>query len=116
MNAPAKVSLADIAQAQLDAYNAQDLEAYCAFFTPDLIVSDLNGAISTQGIAAFHAKYEGVFATFPQNKVELLNRITLGNTVIDHELVIRAPGGDQFEVGAVYTFAGDKIARIDFVK
>ena len=116
MSAPVSLSLTDIAQAQLDAYNAQDLDAYCSFFTEDLIVSDLNGAVTTQGIAAFHAKYAQVFADFPENKVELLGRIVLGNTVIDHERVIRKPGGDQFQVGAIYTFAGGKIARVDFVK
>ena len=116
MNAPSGVSLADIAQAQLDAYNAQDLDAYCGFFTDDLVVANLNGAVTTQGAAAFRAKYAQVFAEFPQNRVELLNRIVLGETVIDHERVIRKAGAEPFEVGAIYTFAGDKIARIDFVK
>ena len=41
---------------------------------------------------------------FPQNKAELKNRIAVGNTVVDHELVIRAPGGEQFEIIAIYSF------------
>ena len=116
MNAPAGPSQVDIAQAQLDAYNAQDLDAYCSFFAQGLVVADLNGAVTTQGLAAFREKYAKVFADFPENKVELLNRIVLGATVVDHERVIRKPGGETFEVAAIYTFAGDKIARIDFVK
>jgi uncharacterized protein (TIGR02246 family) len=109
-------AIEQIAQAQLDAYNAHDLKAYCAFFTDDVVVADLNGAVSSQGIEAYYARYEKAFATFPQNKAELLNRVVVGNTVIDHEKVMRAPGGETFEVAAIYTFAGDKIARIDFVK
>ncbi len=116
MSAPACITPFDVAEAQLDAYNAQDLEAYCSFFTDDLIVADLNGAVTISGIDAFRAKYAQVFADFPENKVELLGRMTIGNTVIDHELVIRKPGGDQFEVAAIYTIADAKIARIDFVK
>ncbi|MDO8379659.1 nuclear transport factor 2 family protein [Phenylobacterium sp.] len=116
MSAPACITPFDVAEAQLDAYNAQDLEAYCSFFTDDLIVADLNGAVTISGIDAFRAKYAQVFADFPENKVELLGRMTIGNTVIDHELVIRKPGGDQFEVAAIYTIADAKIVRIDFVK
>ena len=53
---------------------------------------------------------------FPQNKAELKNRIAVGNTVVDHELVIRAPGGEQFEIIAIYTFKDGLISRVDFAK
>jgi hypothetical protein len=110
------VSLAQIAQAQLDAYNAQDLDAYCGFFSDDIVVADLNGAVTTQGAAAYRERYAAAFAQFPQNRAELLGRMVVGNTVIDHERVIRGPEGPEFEVAAIYTFDGDKIARVDFVK
>ena len=116
MSAPACISPFDVAEAQLDAYNAQDLEAYCSFFSDDVIVADLNGAVTLSGIGAFRAKYAQVFADFPENKVQLLGRMTLGHTVIDHERVIRKPGGDQFEVAAIYTLSDAKIVRVDFVK
>jgi hypothetical protein len=116
MNAPAGPSQVDIARAQLDAYNAQDLAAYCSFFTQDLIVADLNGAVTNRGLPAFREKYAKVFADFPQNRAELVHRIALPGAVIDHERVSRTFGGDTFDVAAIYTFAGDKIARIDFVK
>ena len=116
MNAPATPSPVDLAKGQLDAYNAQDLNAYCSFFADDLVVADLNGAVTIQGLQAFRDKYAQVFADHPENRVELLNRIALSNTVIDHEKVIRRPGGETFEVAAIYTIAGGKIARVDFVK
>jgi hypothetical protein len=105
-----------LVQAQLDAYNAQDLDAYCAFFAKDIVVADLNGAVSTQGIEAYKTRYAGVFKQFPQNKAELLNRIAVGSTVIDHERVVRSPGGESFEVIAIYTLADGKVARVDFAK
>ena len=110
------LSNADLAQAQLEAYNAQDLDAYCSFFADDIVVADLNGAVTTRGLEAYRAKYDGVFKQFPQNKAELLNRIVVGSTVIDHEKVIRSPGGETFEVIAIYTLADGKIARVDFAK
>jgi len=110
------VSPAAIAQAQLHAYNAQDLDAYCAFFTEDVVVADLNGAVTTEGLAAYRQRYAGAFAQFPQNKAELLGRMVIGDTVIDHERVSRGPEGPVFEVAAIYSFNGDRIARVDFVK
>ncbi len=116
MSVAATLSPSDIAQAQLDAYNVQDLDAHCACFADDIVVADLNGNVTIQGAAAYRAKYVQVFAEFPQNRAELVNRILVGNTVVDHERVTRAPGGDSFQVIAIYTLAGGKIARVDFAK
>ena len=110
------MSVAAIAQAQLDAYNAQDLDAYCDYFTDDVVVADLNGEPNLNGIEAYRARYAGAFAQFPHNRADLLGRMVIGDTVIDHERVSRGPEGPVFEVAAIYTFAGDKIARVDFVK
>ena len=119
---PAVVAVASLspavglAQGQLDAYNAQDLEAFLSFYADDIVVADLNGAIAQQGIAALRERYAAMFAKFPENKALLVNRIANGNTVIDHEDVIRAPGGERFFAIAIYTIAGGKIARVDFAK
>ena len=110
-------NLEAIAQAQLDAYNAQDLDAYCGYFTDDVVVADVGGEANLRGNAAYRERYAGAFAKFPNNKAELLNRIVLGNVVIDHERVDRGDGATPvFEVAAIYTFNGDRIARVDFAK
>ena len=111
MNSPSAV-----AQAQLDAYNVQDLDAHCAQFDDDVTVADLNGAVSVSGIAAYRARYAKVFADFPENKAVLLARIAIGNVVIDHERVHHTPASEPFEVAAIYTIADGKIRRVDFVK
>ena len=116
MNAPTSIAPLDVAQAQLEAYNAQDLDAHCAWFADDVIVADLNGAVTVSGLAAYRAKYQQVFADFPQNHAELVNRIVVGDRVIDHERVKRSPDAEPFEVAAIYTIADGKIARVDFVK
>lgn len=106
----------DIAQKQLDAYNAQDLDTYVSYFTEDCIVSGLNGVPTETTREAIKARYAKAFAQYPQNKAELKNRIVVGNTIVDHELVIRAPSGEQFEIIAIYTFRDGLIARVDFAK
>jgi hypothetical protein len=116
MNAAATPAPADLAQGQLDAYNAQDVDALCGFFADDLIVADFNGAVTVEGLEAFRAKHVALFAEHPQNRAELAHRVVIGDRVIDHERVYRTPGPVSFEVAAIYTIAGGKIARIDFVK
>ena len=106
----------DVAQKQLDAYNAQDLDTYVSYFAADCIVSGLNGTPTETTRDAIKARYAKAFAAFPQNKAELVSRIAVGNTVVDHELVIRSPGGEQFEIIAIYTFRDGLIARVDFAK
>jgi uncharacterized protein (TIGR02246 family) len=103
-------------QRQFDAYNAQDLDAYVACYAPDLVVAALNGAITETGREALRARYAKAFATFPENKARLVNRVAVGNTVIDHEEVNRGPGKEQFEIIAIYTIKNGLIARVDFAK
>jgi uncharacterized protein (TIGR02246 family) len=103
-------------QAQLDAYNAQDLDAHCALFTEDVVVANYNGDIVRTGLEAYAANYKKVFAEFPKNRAVLLNRICVRDTVIDHEHVDRGDGSAPFQVIAIYTFNGDKIARVDFAR
>lgn len=110
------MTAAEIAQGQLDAYNAQDLDAYMAFFTEDCVVADFNGSVTMRGAAEIRARYAKTFADFPKNHARLVHRIVIGQKVIDHEDVVRGPEGPRFEVAAIYTMRDGKIARVDFVK
>lgn len=105
-----------VVQAQLDAYNAHDVDAFVIHFADDVTVSDLNAEPNLRGLDAFRERHVGLFAQHPQNRAELVSRTVIGRTVIDHERVFRSPDATPFEVAAIYTFAGDKIARVDFVK
>jgi uncharacterized protein (TIGR02246 family) len=105
-----------IVQAQLDAYNAQDLDAHCAHFADDVVVANYNGDVVRTGMEAYRANYKKVFADFPKNRAVLLNRMTVRDTVVDHEHVDRGDGSAPFQVLAIYTFNGDKIARVDFAR
>jgi len=110
------MSLEAAVQGQLDAYNAQDVEALVGYFDDGVTVSDLNAEPNLRGIEAFRERHVGLFAQHPQNRAELVSRTVIGRTVVDHERVFRSPDATPFEVAAIYTFAGDKIARVDFVK
>jgi len=109
-------SVVDLIQRQLDAYNRQDLDAYVACYAQDVVVAGFNGPITETGRDALRARYAKAFATYPDNKARLINRIAVGNTVVDHEDVSRGPGKEQFEIIAIYTVRNGQIARVDFAK
>ena len=109
------MSATEIVQAQLDAYNAQDLDAFCACFAPDCVVADLNGAVTQRGIDEIRERYAALFALHPQNRARIANRAAVGDVVIDHEQISRSPG-QSFEALAIYTVKNGLIARVDFVR
>ncbi|MBL8536540.1 MAG: SgcJ/EcaC family oxidoreductase [Hyphomonadaceae bacterium] len=106
----------DLVQRQFDAYNAQNMEAFIATYAADCVIADLNGAVTQNGREAIRARYEAMFAEFPENRARLVSRIALGGVVIDHEDVSRGPNGPRFEAIAIYTVKDGLIARVDFVR
>ncbi|MBT9445027.1 MAG: SgcJ/EcaC family oxidoreductase [Hyphomonadaceae bacterium] len=107
---------AEVVQAQLDAYNAQDVDALCASYTEDCVLAGFNGEVTSRGRHSLRERHVKLFAQFPQNKARLVHRAVAGDYVIDHEHVTRAPGGEEFEVVVVYAFRDGLIARADFIR
>jgi len=106
----------ELIQRQLDAYNKQDIEAFLQCFADDAMLASLNGGVTHTGLEAIRKRHEDLFFQFPKNHARLVNRIDLGSTVIDHEDVSRGPGGERFQVAAIYTIRDGKIARVDFAR
>ncbi|MEZ5955252.1 MAG: nuclear transport factor 2 family protein [Hyphomonas sp.] len=106
----------ELIQRQLDAYNQQNIAAFLDCYAEDAVLGGLNGDVTQSGIEAIRKRHEDLFYEFPKNRAKLVNRIDLGSTVIDHEQVERGPGGDRFEVAAIYTIRDGKIVRVDFAR
>jgi uncharacterized protein (TIGR02246 family) len=109
------MSAADVVQRQLEAYNAQDLDAFCACFADDCVLAELNGAVTQSGIAAIRSRYAELFARYPENKARIVNRIAVGDVVFDHEDIVRSPS-ERINAVAIYTVKNGLIARVDFVR
>lgn len=110
------MSPVDIVQVQLDAYNAQDLDRFCACFAPDAVLGDLNSAVTHEGIAGVRQRYAALFAEHPENRADLLSRIAVGDVVVDEERISRGKGAAPFRALAIYTVKSGLIARVDFVR
>ncbi|MCA8900418.1 MAG: nuclear transport factor 2 family protein [Hyphomonas sp.] len=106
----------ELIQRQLDAYNQQNLAAFLDCYAEDAELGPLNGDVAQSGIGAIRQRHEDLFFQFPRNRAKLVNRIDLGSTVIDHEQVERAPGGERFDVAAIYTIRDGKIVRVNFAR
>lgn len=109
------MSPVDIVQRQLDAYNAQNLDAFCACFAADCALADLNGDVTQDGVSAIRERYGALFSAYPENHAALVNRIVVGNIVIDHEDITRSPN-ERITAAAIYTVKDGLIARVDFVR
>lgn len=104
----------EVVQAQVDAYNVQDLDKMCSYYAEDCVFAELNGEVRQSGRAAIRERYAQTFARYPRNRAWIVNRIAVGDVVVDQEEGERAPGGERFEVAAIYTIKNGLISRVDF--
>ena len=97
-------------------YNAKDADGYAAFFADDGSENIYRGAVLRAGRDAVREGNAKTFADFPDNRAEIRARYAMGDYVVLHEEVFRGSGVEPFEVVSLYSFAGDKIERVEFVK
>jgi hypothetical protein len=105
-----------IAHEMIAVYNRQDADAYVAFMTDDACEAGYRGAVLREGREGVCAGLKAMFAQFPQNRADIVASWCLGETVVLHEKVERAPDGDKFEVMSIYSFEGDKVSRVEFIR
>ncbi|MBB5206227.1 hypothetical protein HNQ51_003572 [Inhella inkyongensis] len=105
---------AQIAQEQLDAYNARDLARFVACYADDFVLFRPPAAEPVlRGRAALSAHYAKNRFNLPDLHAELLGRLVVGNKVFDHERVhgVRA---EPFEVMAAYEVCDGLIVQAFF--
>jgi len=104
-----------VVQAQLDAYNAKDLDALMATYAPHAQQFALHGALLAEGHDQIRPRYEARFAE-PDLQARLLSRTVLGNFVTDLEIVTRnfPEGKGTVEMLCVYEVVEGRIVRASF--
>ena len=105
-----------LAQKQLDAYNAQNLEEFLSVYREDVKVMEFpSNAVTTNGISEMRERYGKLFKDNPNNHAALLSRIVKGNNVIDHEHVTGRADGIERKAVAIYEIEGEKISKVWFL-
>jgi putative hydrolase of HD superfamily len=104
-----------VVQAQLDAYNAKDIDALMRTYAPDAEQFALHGERLAKGHEEMRARYLARFAE-PDLHARLLSRIVMGNFVTDLELITRnfPEGVGTLEMLCIYEVTDGRIQRASF--
>ena len=105
-----------LAQAQLEAYNNGDIDAFVACYAPDVEVYLQGGPLLYRGLDALRERYEPYFAANPELHAALLYRMIHGGFAIDHEHVTGRTDGEELFAIAIYEVVDEKIQRVWFIK
>jgi hypothetical protein len=102
----------EVVQRQVEAYNAHNLEAFAATYAesiqmvrlpaPEPAITNKAELVEFYGTNRFMA---------PNLHAEVLNRVVLGNKVIDHERITGLPNS-PFECVVIYEVENDLIQRV----
>lgn len=103
----------ELANEQLEAYNNRDIEAFLVPYSDSVKVYNDQRVLLFQGKETMREQYEGLFDRTPNLNCNLLNRIAIGDTVIEHEEVTF---GDRTIYAIVmYRIALNKIQEVHFL-
>lgn len=108
------ISPLELVQRQLEAYNAHDLEAFVGAYSDKIQMFRMPSTEPTISgkaqLAEFYAKNRFNVSGL---RAELLNRMEIGNKVVDHER-ITGLRDEPFEVVCVYEVGRESIERVWF--
>jgi len=102
-------------QAQLDAYNAKNLEALLDTYSADAEQYTVSGELLAKGRDQLKERFLLRFAE-PDLHAQLVSRTVVGNFVVDTELITRnfPEGLGVIELLCVYEVKDDRICRAQF--
>ncbi|MDX1314355.1 MAG: nuclear transport factor 2 family protein [Eudoraea sp.] len=100
-------------QAQLEAYNARDIDKFLEPYADDVEVYDYPDKLLYVGKETMRKNYNLFFRMTPDLHCELKNRIILRDKVIDEESV--TANGRIFHAVAIYEIKNGKIVKVMFI-
>lgn len=105
----------EVVQRQLDAYNRKSVEEWLSAYHTDAEQFELHGALLARGHEAMRARIVARFEE-PDLFAQLLDRVVMGNVVVDRELVRRnfPEGLGTVEMLCVYEVRFGRIAKASF--
>ena len=102
---------------QVTAYNATDIDTFANLHHTHVELFSVGESIPyLSGRVAVHEYYGKVFSSSPNLHTEIINRMVLGNTVIDHEIVTGREGADKLEIIAIYEIEDELIKKVTCIR
>ncbi len=103
-----------IIQRNLDAYNAQDIDAFMSDYSDDIKLYAYPNQLQTEGKEAMRKSYQSWFERAKGLNATIKKRIVIGNKVIDEEEV--TANGQTFHAVAIYEVNNGKITKVTFIQ
>jgi len=101
-----------LVQAQLEAYNRQDIEAFLACYHEDCEFIDWPGKVRLHGHDEWRPRYLELWARSPQLQARIRNRMVLGRHVVDLEQLEHHADGPRAPLVVVYEADGQRLRRV----
>jgi hypothetical protein len=105
-----------LAQQQLDAYNKRNIEAFLVPYSDSVEVYIFPNQLQYKGKENMRSQYKPMFERLTDLNCKLVNRMVMGNTVIDHEWVIFDKNQPGVSAIAIYTIQNNKIQKVHFIR
>lgn len=105
-----------VVQAQLDAYNRCDLNAFAATYADGVVIVDGQGREICRGLARLREIYGPLFAENPHQFAVITNRISGGDWVIDQEEVVGRADNVRRSAVAIYRVRDDRIDHVTLIR
>ena len=102
-----------IVQKQLEAYNNRDIDGFLATYSKQAKIYRYSGELQSDGSDAMRSGYADFFNSSPDLHCEIVNRIVIGNKVIDEESI--TANGKTFKAVAIYEVENNEIVKVTFV-
>jgi len=104
-----------VIQAQLDAFNARDIDGLMATYAPDAEQYQLHGSLLACGHEQMRPRYLARFDE-PDLYARLVSRTVMDNVVVDLEVITRnfPDGLGTLEMLCIYEVAGGLIQKASF--
>lgn len=109
---------AAVVQAQLEAYNAKDIDAFMDVFSEDVAIFNFGEERPiAQGSESVREVYADLFASSPNLHSQVINRSIIGNTVLDYELITgRKEIQTPLKLIAIYEVENGLIKKATFIR
>ncbi|MCB0487897.1 MAG: amidohydrolase family protein [Cyclobacteriaceae bacterium] len=107
-------SAEELAQRQLVAYNARDLDAFMSLYSENVQLYNFPNDLLLEGKDEMRKRYANRFDGSPNLYAEVVNRAVMGDYVIDHEKVSGLPNG-EVQATVIFHVSNHEIDKVWFI-
>lgn len=105
-----------VVQALMDAFNKHDHAAYFSHINEDIMLEDGRGALVLMGRHALVPIISGMWAEHPELRSDLLDRMALGQWVIDETIMLGHIDGSSTHLISIYRVIDGEIVEVRTIR